>query len=140
VRYDNDRLSHWLAAVLFTWVLMFLFWGVLVFHLIFKVPLLIVVVFTLIACALHLAFTPWMFTARATPQHPRGHFAQSATSFVIWLTLEMSLFFYFVQRTWPDDPDSHLSRKILIASIAGFFLLALISVAIAARRRNASHS
>lgn len=140
VRYDNDRLSHWLAAVLFTWFLMFLFWGVLVFRLVFKVPLFTVIGFTLIACALHAAFIPWMFTARATPQNPRGHFAQSASAVILWLTLESLLFFYFIQRAWPNDPDSRLLRELILATIAGFFLLALVSVAIISRRRNTSHT
>jgi len=139
VRFDNDRLSHWFAAVLCTWLFMFLFWGVLVFHLVFKVPLFTITGFTAIACAMHLAFTPWMFTARATVQHPRGHFAQTASAVILWLTLECLLFFYFIQRPWPEDPGSRFFREIIFTVIVSLSLLALVSVAIISRRRNASH-
>jgi hypothetical protein len=69
---DNDRLSHWFAGALFTWLVIFLIWGLPVFHLWLKIPTARIAAYTGICCAMQLAITPWLFSARATRQNPKG--------------------------------------------------------------------
>jgi succinate dehydrogenase hydrophobic anchor subunit len=90
---DNDRLSHWFAGAVFTWVMIFLIWGVLVFHLWLKVPTATIAEFTGIGFALQLAITPWLFSARATRQNPSGQITQRAAAVTVLLYAEALLFF-----------------------------------------------
>lgn len=54
MRFDNDRLSHWLAVAVFTRVIIFLIWGFLVFHLWLKAPTATIAPFTGTCCAVQL--------------------------------------------------------------------------------------
>jgi Kef-type K+ transport system membrane component KefB len=124
MRLNPDKISHWLIAVLFLWIIIFLLWGLLVFHFWLNANLHTIETFTALGCALHLAMTPWLYAARATRQNPNGRRVQAAAVVVIWLALETILFFYFVQRNRPSDKSFPTLYVITIA----FYVVALIGV------------
>lgn len=132
--FDNDRLSHWFAGAVFTWVMMFVLWGLLFFHLWLRVPVATVAAFTSLACVLQLATTPWLFSARATNQNPKGLVLRRSAAVTVWLTGTAMLFFYYIQRGWPRDSDSNLFRAIMFGGTVALGAVGLIVVGVISRR------
>src|ERR1700687_4693681 len=86
VLFDNDRLSHWFAGALFSWLMMFLLLGLPIFHLWLKIPTPTIAMVTGICCATQLAATPWLFSARATRQNPSGRIARRGIAVAAWFS------------------------------------------------------
>jgi len=131
--FDRDRLWHWIAGAVMTWTCIFLLWGVLIFHLLFGTRITTILRFTGLACAIQIAITPWLFSTRVRPQQPRGRRAQRYAVVISWFSLTAILFFYFLQSSWPNDPDSRLFANVLYGTTVVFALVGL-TVAIVSRR------
>ncbi len=82
--FDKERLSHWCAAILLAWALYFLVFGIPIFHVLLHIPMSKIGSFTVCACALQLATTPWMFSTRATSRNPRGKIVQRTAAIILW--------------------------------------------------------
>jgi hypothetical protein len=91
---DNNRLSHWLAGSVFSWVMMFLLLGLPIFHLWLKVPTSTIAMYMGLCCAMQLAIVPWLFSARATAQSPRGRIASRAVAVIVLSSATTLLLFF----------------------------------------------
>jgi len=98
-----------------TWLMIFLIWGLL-FHLWFKVPVAKIASFAGICCAVQLAVTPWLYSARATRQNPSGRITQRVVAIVILFSVTGLLFFYYLHRL----------NAISVSVVVAFALLTLI--------------
>lgn len=136
---NNDRLSHWCVGALLTWALGFLLWGILVFHFWLGVPVAKIAAFTGIGCALQLAITPWLFSARATLQNPTGKVTRRYAAVVVWISLTIVLFVYFIQRGQPKNPEL---REILFGTpiVAGAVALIVVGAISRSRRKSVTKS
>ena len=134
--FDNDRLSHWFAGAVLSWLIMFLLWGLLIFHLWLRVPTAKIAMFTGICCALQLAITPWLFSARATNENPSGRIAKRAAAATVLLSATTLLFFYFLRHSWPDDIETRRFTAIAMSGIVGLSIIALIVIFVRSRQRN----
>jgi hypothetical protein len=135
VRFDNDRLSHWLAGALFSWVMTFLLLGLPIFHVWLKVPIARITTFTGICCALQLVITPWLFSARATRQNPSGRIFQRATAVVVLFSVITLLFFYYLRRSWPEDIETRRFTNIAMAGTIVFGVVFLAGYGVVSRHR-----
>jgi hypothetical protein len=135
VLFDNDRLSHWFAGAVLSWLTMFLLWGLLVFHSWLKVPTMKIAVFTGICGAVQLAITPWLFSARATRDNPSGRIAQRATALTVLFSAVTLLFFYYLRRSWPDDVETRRFTAIAMSGTVALGIFALIMICVVSRRR-----
>lgn len=133
--FNNDRVSHWCVGALFSWAMIFCFWGIPIFHLWLGVPLTKISTFTGIACALQLAVTPWLFSARATRQDPTGRTIRRSAAVVVWLSLTAVLFAYFVQFGQPKNLEL---RAILFGTPTVAGAAALIIIGVVARQNRDS--
>ncbi len=130
---NNNRLSHWLAGALLSWTVMFLLVGLPIFHSWLRIPIARIATFSTICCAIQFAVTPWLFSARATPQNPDGQFTQRAAAVTLLFSLMALLFFYYVRRTWPEDIETRRFTTIAMALTIPFGMAILIRVV--SRRR-----
>lgn len=94
---DNDRISHWLAGAVFSWLTVFLLLGLPVFHFWLKVPPARIAIFVGICCAMQLAVTPWLFSARSDSRNPAGRVLQRAAVVVILLSAITLMLFYYLR-------------------------------------------
>jgi heme/copper-type cytochrome/quinol oxidase subunit 2 len=139
MRFDNDRLSHWFAGAVFGWIGWSLLLFIPIFHLWLRFSIAKILVAVGIGCAIQLAVTPWMFSARATPQNPRGKVARLAAAAIVWLTVWLLLLSYYLQRGWPSSSSAQLFRACMFGTIIVFGLIGLALVAaVSSRRRNKS--
>ena len=132
--FDNDRLSLWFAGAVFTWVMIFLLWGLLVFHLWLRVPIATLGAFASLACALQMAITPWLFSARATSRNPNGLVLRRFAAVIVWFTGTALLICYFVQRGLPSSPDSRLFVTDMFGVTVALGAVGLIVVGVISRR------
>jgi hypothetical protein len=132
---DNDRLSHWLAGAVLSWLTMFLFGGLLIFHLWLRVPTAKVAMFTGICCAMQLGVTPWLFSARATPENPSGRIARRAAAVTVLFSAITLLFFYYLRLSWPDDIETRRLTAIAMSLTVGFSMAVFITICVLSRRR-----
>jgi len=126
---NNDRLSHWLVGLLFSWGLTFLLLFLPVFHVWLKVPTAKVATLTGLFCAVQLAVTPWLFSSRATRQNPRGRPAQRAAAVAVMASLMALFFFAYIGGLWPRDEGTREFASI------GLGLTALLVIFLVATRR-----
>jgi Kef-type K+ transport system membrane component KefB len=133
--FDNDRLSHWFAGAVLSWLAMFLLWGLLAFHVWLGVPTAKVAAFAGICCAVQLGVTPWLFSARATRENPRGRVAQGAAAVIVLLSAIALLFFYFLRQSWPGDIETRRFTTIAMSGTVGLSIIALITICVLSRRR-----
>lgn len=132
----SDRLSHWFAAAILAWLVLFLLVGFPVFHLWLHIPIAKIAGYTSILCVVQLAVAPWLYFARRTPQHPAGRIKQRIAAGTVWLTILMFLFFYSVRRSWPDAPGTREFTSIGFGVTALFAILfPTIQFYLASRRR-----
>jgi hypothetical protein len=124
---NNDRLSHWFAGALFAWGLAFLLLFFPIFHMWLKVPTAKVATLTGLFCAVQMAITPWLFSARATPQNPSGRPAQRAAAVTVLASLMALLFFGYIGGLWPRDEGTREFAFI------GLGLIALLVIFLVAR-------
>jgi hypothetical protein len=125
---DNDRLSHWLAGAVLSWLTMFLLGGLLIFHLWLKVPTAKIAVFTGICCAVQLGVTPWLFSARATRENPSGRIAQRAVAVTVLFSAISLLFFYYLRLSWPDDIETQQFTTIALSLTVGCSIITFITI------------
>ena len=126
---NNDRLSHWLVGLLFSWGLTFLLLFLPIFHVLLKVPTAKVATLTGLFCAVQLSVTPWLFSARATRQNPSGRPAQRAAAVTVMASLMALLFFAYIGGLWPRDEGTREFASI------GLGLTALLVIVLIATRR-----
>jgi uncharacterized membrane protein len=126
---NNDRLSHWLVGTSFAWGLTFLLVFFPIFHSWLNVPTSKVATLTGLFCAVQLAVTPWLFSARATSQNPSGRPAQRAAAIAVLASLMALIFFAYIGGLWPRDEGTREFVSI------GLGLTALLVVFLIATRR-----
>ena len=95
--YNRDNLLHNLAVVIGGWTIVFLCFGLTIFHLGLSVSVPRIALFCAISCALQLSITPWMFSSRATNRNPSGNTRQIALAFSLWITSNLFVFLVFIQ-------------------------------------------
>lgn len=129
-KFDNDRLSHWLAGAVISWALFFALCS-LICYFGFGASIKKVAAFSALACVIQLAVTPGLFSARATRQNPKGQRSKRWIIIAIFLTLYDLLFNYFVMY----DPASNLDAKIIF--FGGPLILGTVAliILVALRRR-----
>jgi len=137
---DNDRLSHWLAGAVFSWLAMFLLVGLLIFHSWLRVPVPKIAMFAGICCVMQLGVTPWLFAARATRENPSGRVVQRGGALAVLLSAVSLLFAYFLRLSWPDDFETRRFTAILTSLTVAFGVVFLIRILIRHSRRKDSSS
>ena len=125
---NKDRLSHWLVLGLLCWTCYFILFGIPIFYILLGVSMLKIGSFMFLCCALQLAVTPWMFTARSTPEHPAGKIGQRAAAAAIWLISTALLLLCYLQYGKTID-TIHLRERIwIVGGIAAVFgMIALLA-------------
>jgi hypothetical protein len=123
---NNDRLSHWFVGTVFAWGLTFLLLFFPIFHLWLKVPTTKVATLIGLFCAVQLAITPWLFSARATGQNPRGRPAQRAAAVAVLASLMALIFFGYIGGLWPRDEGT---REFVSIGLGLTALLVIVLVA-----------
>ena len=121
--FNNDRLSHWLVGILFAWGLTFLLLFFPIFHVLLKVPTPKVATLTGLFCAVQLAVTPWLFSARATSQNPSGRPAQRGAAVAIMASLMALIFFAYIGGLWPRDEGT---REFVVIGLGLTALLVIL--------------
>jgi uncharacterized membrane protein len=123
---NNDRLSHWLVGTLFAWWLTFLVLFFPIFHTWLNVPTAKVTTLTGLFCAIQLAVTPWLFSARATSQNPSGRPAQRAAAIAVLASLMALIFFAYIGGLWPRDEGTRefVSIGLGLTTLLVVFLIA----------------
>ena len=134
VLFDNDRLSHWFAGALFSWLMMFLLLGLPIFHLWLKIPTSTIAMVTGICCATQLATTPWLFSARATRQNPSGRIARRGIAVTAWFSAVALLLLFYQRRSFPENSETRQFVAI------GIGITILFGVAVLIRYRKAVNS
>jgi hypothetical protein len=133
---ENNRISQWFIGALLAWTLCSLVVFIPIFHLLLGFPIEKIVVSASIGCVVQLVFTPWLFSARATPQNPNGKVARRSAVVVVWLTLTALLFFYYIQRSWPSSSDARIFRICLFGTTIAAGIVALIAIGIVSRKQD----
>lgn len=136
VWFDNDRLSHWLAGALLSWLMMFSLLGLPIFHLWLKIPTLAIATVTGICCATQLAVTPWLFSARATRENPSGRIAQRGIAVYAWCSAMLLLLLYYLRRSFPDDAGTRQFTAIGIGITILFGIGVLVRYGLIPLRHN----
>jgi hypothetical protein len=86
-------------------------------------------------CAVQLAVTPWLFSARATRDNPSGRIAQRAAAVTVLLSAVTLLFFHYLRRSWPDDIETRRFTAIAMSGTVVLGIIALIIICVVSRRR-----
>lgn len=134
--FNNDRLSHWFAGAALTWLAIFLLWALPIFHLWLKVPTTRIAIYTVVCCAMQLAVTPWLFSARATSQNPQGLFGRRAVALIAWFSATALFLFCYIPFTLFGDTDSRMFAGISFVMTILFAVLAFVTVNVMSRRRD----
>jgi NADH:ubiquinone oxidoreductase subunit 6 (subunit J) len=134
---DNDRVSHWLAGAVCSWSAFYLLVCIPIFHLWLKAPVAKIAVYVGACCVVQLMATPWLFSARATPQNPVGNVALRSKVVVVWLSLTSILLMYIGQRGLPTTRENTELRLIMFGTPVLLGLVGLVTVAIRFRERKA---
>jgi hypothetical protein len=82
---------------------------------------------------LQLAVTPWIFSARSTPQNPDGRIAVRAAAVIFWSFTIILLFFYYIRRSWPDDLDTRRFTDIAFVGTPVLAIIAFIKICLKPR-------
>ncbi|HEY7405510.1 MAG TPA: hypothetical protein VIB39_18430 [Candidatus Angelobacter sp.] len=129
----NDRLSHWCVGAVLSWTTAFFLIGLPIFHFWLQASIKKIALFTVLACVLQLAVTPWLFEARASAQNPTGIRSKRTAAVVIWLSLLIFLFNCFVLR---DAAPDFGARVIFLGGPILLGTLTLIIRKIVVRKRD----
>jgi hypothetical protein len=135
VLLNNDRLSHWLAGAALCWTVCLLLLFIPIFHLLLGFSIAKIVVSAGICCAVQLAATPWLFSARATRQNPSGRIARRAVVVIVWLSLTALLLFYYFQRGWPNNSNAQVFRACGFGTIIALAFTGIVVVLVVSRQR-----
>lgn len=120
---NNDRLFHWFLGGLLSWSICVLILGIPIFHLWLGVSIAKIVVSACICCGVQLGVTPWLYSARATPQNPDGEVGRRTATVFIWISLTTLFLFYYIQRNWPDNAQTHQARIIFSVALPCVLIL-----------------
>jgi hypothetical protein len=71
--------------------------GIPIFHFGLSVSVFKIALFCAISCALQLAVTPWMFSARITSENPTGNMQKMFGALALWGTLNLFTLLIFIQ-------------------------------------------
>ena len=121
--FNNDRLSHWFLGILLAWALSLLILGIPIFHVWLGVSTATVVFAGCIFCGLQLCVTPWLYSARATAQNPDRLVGRRTKAVRIWISLTTLTLFYFIQRSWPNNAQTHQARIIFSLALPGILIV-----------------
>jgi hypothetical protein len=122
VLLNNDRLSHWYLGILFGWTVCFLLLAIPIFHLWLGFSITKIAISVAICCGVQLAITPWLYSARATPQNPDGLVGRRAAVVFVWYSLTALLLFYYIQRGWASNPTAQQARTIMFVALVVFLI------------------
>jgi hypothetical protein len=120
---NNERLSHWFLGALLGWGLSVLIFGIPIFYLVLGISIAKIILCACICCGLQLCVTPWLYSARATAQNPKGFVHRRMRAVFIWISLTTLALFYFTQRDWPDNPQAHQARVIFSIALPGVLIV-----------------
>jgi hypothetical protein len=123
VLLNNDRLSHWCVSILFGWTVCFSLFGIPIFHFWLGFSIVKIAVSVGICCGVQLAITPWLFSARATPQNPGGLIGRRTAAVFVWYSLTALLLFYYIQRGWPSNQTAQQVRVIMSVALVVFLII-----------------
>jgi hypothetical protein len=132
---DNDRLSHWFAGAVLGWAVSLPVLWIPIFHLWLGAPIAKVAICAGIACASQLAITPWLFSARATPQNPGGNIARRSVVVIVWISVFCLALFSYVLGQYPRNPSSKLLWSCMLGTVIVFGLGGLLAVRVIFRQR-----
>jgi len=93
---NNDRLSHWYVGILLSWIVCFLLFGIIIFHLWLGFSIVRIAVSVSICCGVQLIILPWLYSARVTSKNPGGLIGQRTAAVCVWLSLTALLLFYYI--------------------------------------------
>jgi hypothetical protein len=101
MKFNNDRLIHWFAGVLIGWAIWSLLLFIPVFHHWLGFPIAKIAGFAGAGCAVQLAVTPWLFSARRTDENPDGKIGRRCAALAIWFALwtELLLLYFLSAET-----------------------------------------
>jgi hypothetical protein len=120
---NNDQLSHWFLGAVLGWALSVLIFGIPIFHLLLDFSIAKIILLACICCGLQLCVTPSLYSARATAQNPEGFVNRRMRALFTWISLTTLALFYFIQRDWPDNPQSHQARIIFSIALPGILIV-----------------
>jgi hypothetical protein len=120
---NNDRISHWYLGCLLAWAVCFLFLGIPIFHLGFGSSISKIAISLAICCGAQLAITPWLYSARATPQNPNGFVGRRTAAVFVWCSLTALFLFYYIQRGWPSSQAAQQARIIMSVGLVVFLVI-----------------
>lgn len=123
VLLNNDRLSNWFLGGLLSWSIFVLILGIPIFHLWLGISIVKIVVSGCICCGVQLVVSPWLYSARATPQNPDGLVGRRTKTVIIWFSLTTLLLFYYLQGNWPNNAQTHQARIIFSLALPSFLIL-----------------
>ena len=113
---DKDRLSHWIACVVFGWSLYCLVLGIPVFHWGLGVSTIRVVSCFAGVGLLQLAVTPWIFWARPTSEEPDRRFAHRIGAVTVWIASTLIFLLHFLQYGKAIDAV-HIGERVLLIGV-----------------------
>jgi hypothetical protein len=129
---NNDRLSHWLIGAGLAWIVYFVLFGIPVFHLLLAVPISKISACFAVLAGVHMAGTPWLFSARATKPNPAGQPMKLRRTIYILGCLSAEILFWFVFKLPPD----RVGRAVFVAApIVG--CAAAFAIAVTVEKRKA---
>jgi hypothetical protein len=131
---NNYRISHWCAGALVAWTGAFVLFGLPIFYLWLEIPIKTIAAFFLMLCVVQLAVTPWLFSARSTPQNPVGNLFRRRAAVIVWFSLNGLVLAYFMLRGSPPDAGA---RAIFIGLPVVLGTGALIALALISSRKRA---
>ena len=123
---NNDRLSHWFAGAVVSW-LAFLFLGILVLHFGLNVSIATLATFVGACCVMQLAVTPWLYRARATSTNSRGRPVERAAALCVLFGAIILLFFGYLRSSYPSDIETrHFTTIGFIGTVPAMFLIFIV--------------
>lgn len=138
--FNNDRLSHWLIGNLLGWVVCSILLFIPLLHWVLGVPMSIIVTSASIGCGIQLLVTPWLFSARSTKENQAGNVLRRSAAVIVWITTTILLFFWYVQRFWPENSEKQSFEVIAYSMTIAAGVIGLIAVGIISRARRLPHS
>ncbi len=132
---DNDRLSHWFAIAALSWTVSLPVLWIPIFHLWLGAPISKIAICVGIACVSQLAVTPWLFSARATPQNPDCNIAMRSSVVIIWISAFCLALFSYILGQYPQNPNSKLLWSCMLGTVCALGLGGLFAVRVIFRER-----
>ena len=128
--FNNDRISHWYAGALLSWVIFFGVIGIPIFHVLLSASIAKVATYVGVCCGTQLAVTPWFFSARATRENPTGKLARRSVAVIVWITSTALILAFLLQYGQPVNPRNTQLRVVMFATptVIGLAFLAVVGI------------